>query len=100
MSSTITEVLRDPGLQIDLKCMMLANYPGPEPASSRTQQGLPLPPFISVVPTILDKDKNTPDGHVRRDGRLIRLTDVHPFNTEAPLTLLYNDGMGPNALGN
>ena len=96
MTFTMTEVLRDHGLQTDSKSMMLANYPGSEHASTRTQQELPLPPPHSVVPTVLDKDKDTPDGHVRRDGRLIRLTGVHPFNAEAPLTPLYNDGMAPN----
>jgi nitrate reductase (NAD(P)H) len=53
---------------------------------------LPLPP-PSFSPTgILDIDKGTPDHHVPRDSRLIRLTGVHPFNVEAPLTTLYNQG--------
>ncbi|KAF2639636.1 hypothetical protein P280DRAFT_402299 [Massarina eburnea CBS 473.64] len=52
----------------------------------------PLPP-PSVAPTnILDIDKVTPDSHVPRDPRLIRLTGVHPFNVEAPLTDLFNEG--------
>jgi len=52
----------------------------------------PLPP-TSVVPTkTLDVDKPTPDSHVPRDSRLIRLTGVHPFNVEAPLSDLYNEG--------
>ncbi|KAJ5135396.1 Eukaryotic molybdopterin oxidoreductase [Penicillium bovifimosum] len=41
---------------------------------------------------ILDVDKGTPDEHVPRDPRLIRLTGVHPFNVEPPLTALYNEG--------
>lgn len=52
----------------------------------------PLPP-PSVNPTsILDVDKGTPDSHVPRDPRLIRLTGVHPFNVEPPLTALYKEG--------
>jgi nitrate reductase (NAD(P)H) len=41
---------------------------------------------------VLDIDKNTPDAHVPRDSRLIRLTGVHPFNVEAPLTDLFDEG--------
>ena len=53
---------------------------------------IPLPP-VSTVPTeILDVDRKTPDAHVPRDSRLIRLTGVHPFNVEAPLTALFNEG--------
>ena len=52
----------------------------------------PLPP-PSIEPTqVLDADKPTPDSHVPRDPRLIRLTGVHPFNVEAPLTDLFNEG--------
>jgi hypothetical protein len=62
------------------------NLPTPE------EPNVPLPP-PSVNPTaILDADKGTPDSHVPRDPRLIRLTGVHPFNTEPPLTPLYNEG--------
>lgn len=53
---------------------------------------IPLPP-PTVVPTeVLDIDKNTPDCLVPRDPRLIRLTGVHPFNVEAPLTALFDEG--------
>lgn len=41
---------------------------------------------------VLPEDLKTPDNHVRRDPRLIRLTGVHPFNVEAPLSELYNEG--------
>lgn len=41
---------------------------------------------------VLDEDKKTPDSHVPRDARLIRLTGVHPFNVEPPLSDLFNDG--------
>lgn len=52
----------------------------------------PLPP-PSVEPTkILEQDKKTPDFHVPRDPRLIRLTGTHPFNVEAPLSALYDEG--------
>lgn len=53
---------------------------------------IPLPPPSKAPAQVLDVDKNTPDAHVPRDPRLIRLTGVHPFNVEAPLTDLYNEG--------
>lgn len=53
---------------------------------------LPLPPPSFSPTEILDIDKGTPDHHVPRDSRLIRLTGVHPFNVEPPLTALYNQG--------
>ena len=57
---------------------------------------VPLPP-PSVNPTaILNVDQGTPDSHVPRDPRLIRLTGVHPFNTEPPLTALYKEGKAPS----
>lgn len=53
---------------------------------------IPLPP-VSVVPKeILPVDLNSPDKHVARDPRLIRLTGAHPFNCEAPLTELFEAG--------
>ena len=53
---------------------------------------IPLPPD-SVDPTeILAVDAASPDKHVPRDPRLIRLTGNHPFNCEAPLTDLFNAG--------
>ena len=56
------------------------------------EPNVPLPP-PSVNPTVvLDIDKITPDKHVPRDPRLIRLTGVHPFNVEPPLTALYKEG--------
>ncbi|KAF2472992.1 nitrate reductase [Lindgomyces ingoldianus] len=53
---------------------------------------LPLPPPSTIPSKILDIDIPTPDAHVPRDPRLIRLTGVHPFNVEAPLTDLFNEG--------
>ncbi|KAJ5940979.1 hypothetical protein N7516_001147 [Penicillium verrucosum] len=53
---------------------------------------IPLPPPSKKPVDILDVDKDTPDSHVPRDPRLIRLTGVHPFNVEPPLTALYKEG--------
>lgn len=52
----------------------------------------PLPPQSQPPTEVLEVDKKTPDGWVKRDPRLIRLTGVHPFNVEAPLTALYEEG--------
>lgn len=61
-------------------------------STSSEHVAIPLPP-ISAAPTeVLEVDKKTPDAHVPRDPRLIRLTGVHPFNVEAPLTDLFNEG--------
>jgi len=51
-----------------------------------------LPPPTAIPEKVLDVDLKTPDSHVPRDPRLIRLTGVHPFNVEAPLTDLFNEG--------
>jgi nitrate reductase (NAD(P)H) len=54
--------------------------------------GIPLPP-PSIPPTeVLQIDQATPDSWLPRDPRLIRLTGVHPFNVEAPLSELYDQG--------
>lgn len=53
---------------------------------------LPSPPPSKIPTKVLEVDKNTPDAHVPRDPRLIRLTGSHPFNVEAPLSALFNDG--------
>jgi len=55
-------------------------------------ENIPLPP-PSVKPKVLDIDLGTPDAHVPRDPRLIRLTGVHPFNVEAPLSALFDSGV-------
>jgi nitrate reductase (NAD(P)H) len=54
--------------------------------------GFPLPPPTTEPTEVLEPDKKTPDSWLPRDPRLIRLTGVHPFNVEAPLTDLYNEG--------
>ncbi|PFH62309.1 hypothetical protein XA68_14169 [Ophiocordyceps unilateralis] len=51
----------------------------------------PLPPAITAK-SVLTEDLETPDSHVPRDSRLIRLTGVHPLNVEAPLSDLYDEG--------
>ena len=51
-----------------------------------------LPPPTNPPTQVLDIDKKTPDAHVPRDPRLIRLTGTHPFNVEAPLSALFNEG--------
>jgi len=60
---------------------------------SPAEPNVPLPPPSKNPVDILDVDKGTPDNHVPRDPRLIRLTGVHPFNVEPPLTALYNEGI-------
>lgn len=51
----------------------------------------PLPPCNGTKEP-LSEDANTPDSHVPRDPRLIRLTGIHPFNAESPLSALYDEG--------
>ncbi|KAI1398331.1 hypothetical protein F4819DRAFT_37291 [Hypoxylon fuscum] len=51
-----------------------------------------LPPRSKPNNNVLSEDLKTPDSHVVRDPRLIRLTGVHPFNVEAPLSELFNEG--------
>ncbi|WYZ45442.1 hypothetical protein EsH8_VIII_000758 [Colletotrichum jinshuiense] len=55
------------------------------------RRAYPLPPK-SRANKVLQEDLKTPDSHVTRDPRLIRLTGVHPFNVEAPLSDLYDEG--------
>jgi nitrate reductase (NAD(P)H) len=63
-----------------------------EIVSKTSLPDIPLPPPSTAPTDVLSLDKDTPDHHVPRDPRLIRLTGVHPFNTEAPLTALFNEG--------
>ncbi|KAJ7216157.1 nitrate reductase [Mycena rebaudengoi] len=51
----------------------------------------PLPPKARSS-RVLPEDLKTPDNHVERDPRLIRLTGTHPFNVEAPLSDLFDEG--------
>ncbi|KAI0020230.1 hypothetical protein F4780DRAFT_770862 [Xylariomycetidae sp. FL0641] len=52
----------------------------------------PLPPASKPDNVVLAEDLKTPDNHVIRDPRLIRLTGIHPFNVEAPLSDLFDEG--------
>jgi len=61
-------------------------------SASKREYAYPLPPITSIPAQVLEQDRNTPDAHVPRDPRLIRLTGVHPFNVEPPLSDLYNEG--------
>lgn len=54
---------------------------------------IPLPPPSRALSEILSVDQATPDNHVPRDPRLIRLTGIHPFNVEPTLTSLFNEGI-------
>ncbi|KAF7187572.1 Nitrate reductase [NADPH] [Pseudocercospora fuligena] len=68
---------------------------GSEKADSESESvdnDFPLPPPSSEPTEVIEIDKKTPDGWLPRDPRLIRLTGVHPFNVEAPLSDLYNEG--------
>ena len=60
--------------------------------SEDAELDIPLPPLSQPPSEVLDIDKKTPDAHVPRDPRLIRLTGTHPFNVEAPLQALFNEG--------
>lgn len=84
--ATVTETAVETGKLPVKEDIKWHDLPTPE------EPDVPLPP-PSVNPTaILDVDKGTPDSHVPRDPRLIRLTGVHPFNVEPPLTALFKEG--------
>ena len=61
-------------------------------SESSDEVEIPLPPPTNPPTQVLDIDIKTPDAHVPRDPRLIRLTGTHPFNVEAPLSALFNEG--------
>ena len=63
-----------------------------EGQDAKEEIDVPLPPPSRNPTQVLDIDLKTPDKHVPRDPRLIRLTGVHPFNVEAPLSALFNEG--------
>ncbi|KAF4996407.1 hypothetical protein FGRMN_4516 [Fusarium graminum] len=62
-----------------------------EPPQLGHIKSYPLPPEC-LPKSVLKEDLKTPDSFVERDPRLIRLTGVHPFNVEAPLSDLYDEG--------
>ena len=87
----------------DLLCKhdSLPQYDDLPPSPPRTEENesessddveIPLPPLTTSPTRVLDIDQKTPDAHVPRDPRLIRLTGIHPFNVEAPLSALFNEG--------
>lgn len=61
-------------------------------STSPSQQRYTLPPPTHQPTEILKEDLKTPDNQVPRDPRLIRLTGIHPFNAEPPLSALYDEG--------
>lgn len=66
-------------------------------SSRRSSEARPESRYTLAPPTnppteVLKEDLKTPDSHVQRDPRLIRLTGIHPFNVEAPLSALYDEG--------
>ena len=61
-------------------------------SESSDEVEIPLPPPTNPPTRVLDIDQKTPDAHVPRDPRLIRLTGTHPLNVEAPLSALFNEG--------
>ncbi|KAJ5682444.1 Eukaryotic molybdopterin oxidoreductase [Penicillium macrosclerotiorum] len=89
MASTITQTILDKSSQeVLFKTSQIKIHDLPTPE----EVDIPLPPPSFNPTEILDVDKGTPDKHVPRDPRLIRLTGVHPFNVEPPLTSLYKEG--------
>ncbi|KAF2159616.1 hypothetical protein M409DRAFT_29935 [Zasmidium cellare ATCC 36951] len=61
-------------------------------SSQQANSDFPLAPPTLEPTQVLELDKKTPDSWLPRDPRLIRLTGVHPFNVEAPLSDLFNEG--------
>lgn len=70
----------------------ISDETGSNPSVDGEEYDLPLPPSTVIPTEVLDIDLRTPDAHVPRDPRLIRLTGIHPFNVEAPLTSLFDEG--------
>ncbi|XP_044721989.1 mo-co oxidoreductase domain-containing protein [Hirsutella rhossiliensis] len=70
---------------------------GPLPSPPILDDPSQLPPIYPLPPrvrpkSVLAADLETPDSHVTRDARLIRLTGLHPLNAEAPLSDLFDEG--------
>ncbi|KAL4795646.1 hypothetical protein BDV19DRAFT_362379 [Aspergillus venezuelensis] len=94
MSTTVTQVQTTtvPSIPRALKSSRIKVEEQEIPQPQIETPDIPLPPPSKAPTEILKLDQGTPDGHVPRDPRLIRLTGVHPFNVEAPLTPLFNEG--------
>ncbi|PGH11121.1 hypothetical protein AJ79_05066 [Helicocarpus griseus UAMH5409] len=91
--ATITQLELSPSI-ITTKSVVpqISHQPTEDEISVLSTYDIPRPPPSKEPTEVLDIDKDTPDKHVPRDPRLIRLTGVHPFNVEAPLTALYDEG--------
>jgi nitrate reductase (NAD(P)H) len=99
-SNTVESVVEDTKT-MNIKDVKTVGFPPTPPESTVGDTGCSSPAEVPEfalprqrIPAtqVLDLDKSTPDSHVPRDPRLIRLTGVHPFNVEAPLTDLFNEG--------
>ncbi|KAH8426186.1 nitrate reductase NiaD [Aspergillus melleus] len=90
--TTVTEVWTKALVPSDLLLKSTTIKVEEEETSDVDLQDIPLPPPSTRPTEVLSIDKNTPDNHVPRDPRLLRLTGVHPFNVEPPLTDLYKEG--------
>jgi nitrate reductase (NAD(P)H) len=94
MMATITQLQRQSAI-VPTKCLIpiISKQPGDDEMGLTSNYSIPLPPPSKRPTKVLDIDKDTPDRHVPRDPRLIRLTGVHPLNVEAPLSALYDEGI-------
>lgn len=70
----------------------LSSLSSQDSSTSLSQYRYTLPPPTNPPTKVLKEDLKTPDSHVPRDPRLIRLTGIHPFNVEPPLSALYDEG--------
>lgn len=87
--------LESPNKSISIVSSGFSIYEGPDACSIYGEEhcSTPIFPPVSVAQTtVLPIDAKSPDKHVPRDQRLIRLTGNHPFNAEAPLTDLFEAG--------
>ncbi|GAB1193502.1 hypothetical protein APSETT444_002723 [Aspergillus pseudonomiae] len=89
--AAITEVRADAFVPTDLVLKTGQIKIESEEILTKDLSDIPLPPPSQRPTEVLSVDKGTPDSHVPRDPRLIRLTGVHPFNVEPPLTDLYKE---------
>ncbi|KAA8651830.1 nitrate reductase NiaD [Aspergillus tanneri] len=90
--TTVTEVRAKAFVSNDFPFKSTAIKIEEEETSRLDLQDIPLPPPSKRPTEVLSIDKGTPDHHVARDPRLLRLTGIHPFNVEPPLTDLYKEG--------
>ncbi|KAK0643479.1 hypothetical protein B0T16DRAFT_332435 [Cercophora newfieldiana] len=90
-STRSPNVPKSPPLDFDIQSYHDKVESESEPLEEVIERPYPLPPKPRVN-KVLPEDLKTPDNHVERDPRLIRLTGIHPFNVEAPLSDLYDEG--------